>query len=96
MLLKAPDDKSQFLAELDRLATVPPRSRKRQIAEESRIFRAGIKGEQESACLLDFQLAGRCPSSDSPPDCAVPIGGSPILRTAQYLGFRLTHRKRRK
>jgi dihydroorotase-like cyclic amidohydrolase len=29
--------------------------------------------------------AGRRPSSDSPPDCAVPGDLSPILRTAQYL-----------
>ena len=56
MLLKAPDDKSQLLAELDRLATVAAPPRKRQIAEESRILRAGLKGEQASAYLLDFHL----------------------------------------
>jgi hypothetical protein len=56
MLLKPPDDQSHQLAELDRLATVAPPLRKRQIAEESRILRAGIKGEQESAYLLDFHL----------------------------------------
>ncbi len=58
MLLKAPDDKRHLVAELDRLAIVAPPSRKRQIAEESRILRAGLKGEQESAYLLDFHLKG--------------------------------------
>jgi hypothetical protein len=58
MLLKAPDDKSQLLAELDRLATVAAPPQKRQIAEESRILRAGLKGEQESAYLLDFHMKG--------------------------------------
>ena len=56
MLLKAPDDKSHQLAELDRLAKVAPIARRRQIAEESRILRAGIKGEQESAYFLDFHF----------------------------------------
>jgi hypothetical protein len=56
MLLKAPEDKSDLLAELDRLAMVAPLSRKRQIAEESRILRAGLKGEEESAYLLNFHL----------------------------------------
>jgi len=56
MLLKAPDDKQARLAELDRLAKVAPPSRKRQVAEESRILRAGIKGEQESAYFLDFHF----------------------------------------
>jgi hypothetical protein len=56
MLLKAPDDKQARLAELDRFAKVAPPSRKWQIAEESRILRAGIKGEQESAYLLVFHF----------------------------------------
>ena len=42
MLLKSPDDTSHRLAELDRLARVAPLSRRRQILEESPIFRAGI------------------------------------------------------
>ena len=56
MLLKAPDDKSHQLAALERLAKLAPFARKRQIAEEMRILRAGIKGEQESAYLLDFHF----------------------------------------
>lgn len=56
MLLKAPDDKSDQLAELDRLAKIAPSARRRQIAEENRILRAGIKGEQESTYLLDFHF----------------------------------------
>jgi len=45
MLLKPPDDKQARLAEPDRLAKVVPVARRRQIMEESRILRAGIKGE---------------------------------------------------
>jgi len=56
MLLKHPDDKQSLLAELERLAKVAPLTRKRHIAEETRILRAGIKGEQESAYLLDFHF----------------------------------------
>ena len=56
MLLKAPDDKRHQLTELDRLATVAPLPRRRQIIDESRILRAGIKGEQEAAYLLDFHF----------------------------------------
>jgi hypothetical protein len=58
MLLKPPDDKQARLAELDRLAKVVPVARRRQIMEESRILRAGIKGEEESPYRLDFQLTG--------------------------------------
>jgi hypothetical protein len=47
VLLKAPDDKTALLAELGLMAEVTPPLRKRQIAEESRILRAGIKGEQK-------------------------------------------------
>lgn len=56
MLLKAPDDKKVPLAELERLAKIVPFPRKRQIVEEVRILRAGIKGEQESSYLLDFHF----------------------------------------
>jgi hypothetical protein len=58
MLLKAPDGKKALLAELDRLAKVAPLPQKQRIAEEIRILRAGLKGEQESAYLLDFDLKG--------------------------------------
>ena len=47
MLLKAPDDKSHQLAELDRLAKVAPVTRRRQIAAESRILGAGIKEDED-------------------------------------------------
>jgi hypothetical protein len=43
MFLKAPDDTLARLAELDRLTKVVPTPRRRQILEESRILRAGIK-----------------------------------------------------
>ena len=56
MLSKAPDDKSQLLAELDRLATLASPRQKGKIAEEIRTLRAGLEGEQQSAYLLDFQL----------------------------------------
>ena len=45
------------------------------------------------ACIVGTRPrgAGRRPSSDSPPDCAVPAGLSPILGTAQQVGLgRLT------
>jgi hypothetical protein len=56
MLLKAPDDKTAQLADLEWHATVAPPARRRQILEESRTLRAGIKGEQESAHLLGFHF----------------------------------------
>ncbi len=42
MLLKPPDDKQPLLADLDWLAKVGSFARRRYIAEESRILRAGI------------------------------------------------------
>ena len=56
MLLKAPDDKSQLIIELDLLETVAAPPRKRQIAEDSRILRAGLKGEQASATIRAIGL----------------------------------------
>jgi hypothetical protein len=35
---------------------VAPVARRRQISEERRILRAGIKGKQEAAYLLDFHF----------------------------------------
>ncbi len=56
MLLKAPDDKRPLIAELERLAAGAAPQQRREIAEELRTLRAGIKGEQEAAYLLDFHL----------------------------------------
>ncbi len=56
MLLKAPDDKSALLAELERLAARAAPKQRGDIEEELRALRAGIKGEKEAAYLLDFHL----------------------------------------
>ncbi len=56
MLLKDPDDKHVLLAELERLAAEATPSKRRRILEEIGTLRAGIKGEQESAYLLDFHM----------------------------------------
>ncbi len=56
MLLKAPDDKRPLLLELERLAATAAPRQKREIEEMLRTLRAGIKGEQEAAYLLDFQF----------------------------------------
>lgn len=56
MLLKAPDDETAQLADWEQFATVASPARRRQILEERRILRSGIKGEQESAGLLDFDF----------------------------------------
>lgn len=56
MLTKQADDQSQAIAELERLASGTGADAKRA-AEELRRRRAGIKGESESAYLIDFEFA---------------------------------------
>jgi hypothetical protein len=56
MLLKGPDDKYALVAQLERLAAEATPSKRRQMWERIRTLRAGIKGEQESAYLLDFHM----------------------------------------
>jgi hypothetical protein len=56
MLIKQADDQSGAIAELERLAFGTGADAKRA-AEELRRRRAGIKGESESAYLIDFEFA---------------------------------------
>ena len=53
MLIKKADDQSGHLQELERLATGAGPAAKRA-ADELRIRKAGLKGEAESAYLIDF------------------------------------------
>jgi hypothetical protein len=54
MLLKKSDDKQSAIAELEALAQAASGPVKTRIEAELRNVRAGIKGEQESAYLIDF------------------------------------------
>lgn len=54
MILKQSDDKSLCIEQLEELQKVADGERKSQIENELRSLRAGIKGEAESAYLIDF------------------------------------------
>lgn len=54
MILKNADDKSILLTELAKLTEAAPAPIKPKIDQEARLIRAGLKGEQESAYLIDF------------------------------------------
>lgn len=54
MILKSADRKNT--AELERLLAIAPAALKPKIEQELRAIRSGIKGEQESAYILDFDL----------------------------------------
>lgn len=54
MLLKKTDNKDHQNAELQRLLSGATGDRRIRIEQEIRILRAGIKGEQEAAYLIDF------------------------------------------
>ena len=56
MLLKAADDKSDQIQQLENLLAVAPTAKKSLIEQELRNIRAGIKGEQEAAYLINFDL----------------------------------------
>lgn len=56
MILKNADDKEGQINELLRLISMAPQSIKPKIEQELRFLRAGIKGEQEVAYLIDFNL----------------------------------------
>ena len=59
MLLKQADSKEHLLNDLERLFTTAPGDRKRRIEQELRVVRAGVKGEQEAAYLIDFHFKDR-------------------------------------
>ena len=54
MLLKHADSKDTLLHDLERLMAAAPADRKKRIEHELRVVRAGVKGEQEAAYLIDF------------------------------------------
>lgn len=56
MLLKAADDKSKQIQQLEDLLAVAPTAKKSLLEQELRNLRAGIKGEQEAAYLINFDL----------------------------------------
>lgn len=56
MLLKSADSKERDIAELERLLLTAPKSVRPKIEQQLRAVRAGIKGEQESAYLIDFDF----------------------------------------
>jgi len=54
MLLKPAESRANDIEELERLIKIAPSNVKPKIEQELRSLRAGIKGEQESAYLIDF------------------------------------------
>lgn len=56
MILKNADSRERDIAELERLLLIAPKATKQIIEHELRAVRAGIKGEQESAYLIDFDF----------------------------------------
>ena len=59
MILKHADSKETLLNDLERLAANAPLDRKKRIEQELRTVRAGMKGEQEAAYLIDFHFKDR-------------------------------------
>lgn len=57
MILKSIDNKDEAIAELERIGMSASSSLRAKIEQELRILRAGMKGERESAYLIDFDFA---------------------------------------
>lgn len=56
MILKNADSRERDIEELERLIKIAPADRKSKVEQELRFLRAGIKGENESAYLIDFDF----------------------------------------
>lgn len=56
MILKQADSKDGQIAQLEQLLTIAPAEKRDIIERELRTVRAGLKGEQEAAYLIDFDL----------------------------------------
>lgn len=56
MILKNADSRQCDIEELERLVKIAPADRKSKVEQELRFLRAGIKGENESAYLIDFDF----------------------------------------
>lgn len=74
MLLKSADDKSSQIRQLEALLEIAPPVKRTLIEQELRNIRAGIKGEQEAAYLIDFDLE-RSQNSVVIHDLRLEIGG---------------------
>lgn len=58
MICKNADSKAEAISALECLLARAPTDKKTSIERELRMLRAGVKGEQEAAYLIDFQLKG--------------------------------------
>lgn len=56
MILKSADDKTAQIQQLEALIAIAPVDKKTLLEQELRNIRAGIKGEQEAAYLINFDL----------------------------------------
>ena len=56
MILKNADSKQDSIKELQRLIAIAPANLKLKIEKELNFLKAGVKGEQEAAYLMDFAL----------------------------------------
>lgn len=57
MIIKNADDKTSQIQQLENLYAIATGEQKNRISQELRNLRAGIKGEQEAAYLIDFDFA---------------------------------------
>ncbi len=55
MLIKAPDDKTPLITELEQLLATAPADKQKLIQRELNQMRAGFKAEKEAAYLIDFE-----------------------------------------
>jgi hypothetical protein len=74
MLIKKADDKSAILVELEALAKSAGSGKRREIEEELRTLRAGLKGERDAAYLIDFEY-GKSPEMAVIHDLRLDIDG---------------------
>jgi len=56
VILKQADSKDAQITQLEQLLTIAPAEKRDMIERELRTVRAGLKGEQEAAYLIDFDL----------------------------------------
>ena len=56
MILKKTDSREHDIVELERLLSIAPQAIIPKIEQELRAVRAGVKGEKESAYLIDFDI----------------------------------------
>lgn len=74
MIIKNADEKSSLVQQLEDLLIIATSEQKTKITQELRNLRAGIKGEQEAAYLIDFDL-GKSQNTLVIHDLRLEIGG---------------------